>query len=296
MKNMISNSTPYGSPAESPNSSSQSIKTLLSSNSSSNLSNFSRSGTPNSTPSKYTWKNISSPEGSLTTNIIKMKDYSNDLYDTMPMDLPKYHPLNVLATQKGYYPNLSESQIIAVSLLKKKCIENKIDLYDDSEYEYLKLLRFLRARKFVVHEAYSLLTKDIEWRTYKVGLDLKYESAENVLHCDVGKLVEYYPAFIQGIDKQSRPICYRPGGFKIWKLLELTTFDNLIRFHSWETEQCLIRNALETKKTGYNIETFMVIVDASGFSLNLATPDGISFIKSMAACDSNHYPERLGIY
>jgi hypothetical protein len=195
----------------------------------------------------------------------------------------------------GYYPNLTPQQVYAASMLKRKCIETHLDLSDENEHEYLKLLRFLRARKFNVDAAFILLYDDIDWRTYKVGLDLKYETAESVLNCDVKKVMKYYPAFIQGIDKQCRPVAYRSfGNFKIWKLLEITTFDNLLRFHAWESEQALWMNAKQTRQTGYNIETFVVVVDATGWSLNLATHDGYSFIRGMSAVDSDHYPERLG--
>lgn len=304
------NSTPFSSPNVSSSSlhslRSQSNSSLRSqSNSSSNLSIFSagagsvhssggsnsstptKPSTPNGTPLKIssTWKNISTPNG-----------YNNreETWSIMPKNLPLYHPLNVLGQREGYYPNLSQQQVLAVSLLKKMLIENETDFYDDGEYEYFKLLRFLRARKFDVNEAYTLLINDIEWRTYTVGLDLKYECAENILNCDIAKVIKQYPAFIQGVDKQMRPVCYRPGSFKMNKLLELTTFDDLIRFHAWESEQALKIMSKQTQLTGYNIETFVVIVDAREFSLNLATTDAISFIKSMSAVDSNHYPERLG--
>ena len=298
------NSTPFSSPCVSANSlrslSNSSLRSLSSSSHSAGAGSVHSSGgsnnstptksTPNGTLSKIssTWKSISSPEG------LKVYNNREETYDIMPAHLPLYHPLNVLGQREGYYPNLSQQQVHAVNLLKKKLIENEIDFYDDGEYEYFKLLRFLRARKFDVNEAYTLLINDIEWRTYTVGLDLKYECAENILNCDIAKVIKQYPAFIQGIDKQRRPVCYRPGSFKIWKLLELTTFDNLIRFHAWESEQALKIMSKQTQLTGYNIETFVVIVDASEFSLNLATSDALSFIKSMSAVDCNHYPERLG--
>lgn len=44
----------------------------------------------------------------------------------------------------------------------------------------------------------------------------------------------------------------------------------------------------------YNIETFMLVIDAAGWHLGLGTSDAFVFIKSMATTDSDHYPERLG--
>lgn len=296
--------SPYSSPLITPSSSrsnleSPSITRSNNSNSSILTINSIPSSTPNSsnnsTPSRYsnTWKNINSPE--INDHSVDWEDHSLEIWETMPTNLPLYHPSSSLVSKVGYYPNLTPQQVCAASMLKRKCIETHLDLSDENEHEYLKLLRFLRARKFNVDAAFILLYDDIDWRTYKVGLDLKYETAESVLNCDVKKVMKYYPAFIQGMDKQCRPVAYRSfGNFKIWKLLEITTFDNLLRFHAWESEQALWMNAKQTRQTGYNIETFVVVVDAAGWSLNLATHDGYSFIRGMSAVDSDHYPERLG--
>lgn len=45
-----------------------------------------------------------------------------------------------------------------------------------------------------------------------------------------------------------------------------------------------------SKESGYNIETFVVVVDAAGWSMKLATSDAFAFIKGMASTDSDHYP------
>lgn len=289
------NSSPFSTPSMTPNKLSPNTSFTLSNSSSNHSINSSTSQqtqyTPLSSPSKSnTWKSIASPDRQLISI-----DYSSEDWTIIPDYLPLYHPYSSSCGKNGYYPNLTQQQIAAVSLLKKKCIENKIDLYDENEHEYFRLLRFLRARKFDVDAAYILLNRDIEWRIYKVGLDLRYEAAENVLNCDLKRVMKYYPAFISGVDKQYRPVCYRSfGNFRIWKLLEITTFEKLIRFHAWESEQALLINSKQTSITGYNIDTFVVVVDAKGFSLSLATSDAFSFIKSMSEVDSNHYPERLG--
>ena len=299
--------SPYNSPLLTPSNSGCDLEESIlakSNNSNSSIltlnSTPSTGNTPNSSPSRSTsntWKNINSPESndSNDNKANDWEDYSLEIWETMPTNLPLYHPSSSLSNKIGYYPNLTPQQVNAVSLLKRKCIENHVDLSDENEHEYLKLLRFLRARKFNVDAAFNLLYDDIDWRTYKVGLDLKYETAESVLNCDVKTVLKYYPAFIQGIDKQCRPVAYRSfGNFKIWKLLEITTFDNLLRFHAWESEQALWMNTKQTRLTGYNVETFVVVVDAAGWSLNLATHDGYSFIRGMSKIDSDHYPERLG--
>jgi hypothetical protein len=92
-----------------------------------------------------------------------------------------------------------------------------------------------------------------------------------------------------------RPVSYRQfGKFEVWNVLKLTTMDRLVRFHAWETEQALRSMYELTSTSGYNIETFVLVIDAAGWNMRLATADAFTFIKGMAVTDSDHYPERLG--
>ena len=70
--------------------------------------------------------------------------------------------------------------------------------------------------------------------------------------------------------------------------------ERLVKFHVWESEQAIRMMNEKSKELGCTIETFVCIIDAAGWSLRLATRDAFTFIKEMAAADSNHYPERLG--
>lgn len=55
----------------------------------------------------------------------------------------------------------------------------------------------------------------------------------------------------------------------------------LINYHIWESEQ-LLRVMLEkSQETGMNIETFSVVVDASGWTLSQATREAYFFIKGV---------------
>jgi hypothetical protein len=53
----------------------------------------------------------------------------------------------------------------------------------------------------------------------------------------------------------------------------------LINFHAWESEQLLRLMYARSKETGCNIETFTVVIDASGWRLSQATGDAYTFIK-----------------
>jgi hypothetical protein len=218
-------------------------------------------------------------------------------YTSVPDNLPLYHPLSELKDKSGCYPNITNDQLIAVnellSLLEKDEMLHQFN--HDNEIEFFKLLRFLRARKFNIQASYKMIVEDIKWRNEENRLFLQKETAEMVLGCDLSKVFTYFPTWISGFDKQLRPVAYRKfGKFEIWNILKLTTMNQLIRFHAWETEMALNRMYKYTKQHHYNIETFLLVIDAAGWNLSLATSDAFTFIKGMAVTDSAHYPERLG--
>jgi len=172
--------------------------------------------------------------------------------------------------------------------------EGLLFLHDD-ENEFFKLLRFLRARKFNVEQAMIMVRNDCTWRRDVVGYDLILENAQDVLRCDLASVYKYFPTWLQGFDKQHRPVSYRQfGKFEIWQILQLTDFQSLVRFHAWESEMAIRQMFKKSQDLGINVETFVCVVDAQGWGVRLATKDAFAFIKSMADTDAAHYPERLG--
>jgi CRAL/TRIO domain/CRAL/TRIO, N-terminal domain len=212
---------------------------------------------------------------------------------SVPPGLPMYHPGSALGGRPGYYPNVSPEQQKCVVALRGLIETNALSCFEDEENEYLKMLRFLRARKFDVQKAYTMLAADVAWRSDKK--DLRHSTSADILGCDSAAMYTYFPTWMYGFDKQQRPVSWRQfGKFEINKVLKLTTMDKLIRFHGWETEQAVRKMHEQSKATSYNIETFVLVVDAAGWHLSLATSDAFTFIKGMASTDSDHYPERLG--
>jgi hypothetical protein len=187
---------------------------------------------------------------------------------------------------------------LAVNHLKQRLIdENLWERFSnpDIENDFFKLLRFLRARKFNVDQSFAMIQSDIPWREADNRLCLPQQTATEVLQCDIMRFYTYFPTWIQGVDRQNRPVSYRKfGQFEIWNVLKLTSFENLMRFHAWETEMAILRMRQQSQATGYNIETFTCVIDSGGWGMRLATSDAFAFIKGMASVDSDHYPERLG--
>ena len=215
--------------------------------------------------------------------------------ESVPVGLPLYHPQSSLKTREGYYPNVSLVQHEAVRCLRGLLEDGSLveRFCHDDENEYLKLLRFLRARKFEVNKAFQLCSADVAWRADK--LELRNLTSVDVLGCDSLAMYQFFPTWMHGFDKQGRPVSYRQfGKFEISKVLKLTTMEKLIKFHGWETEQAVRKTRESSLSSGFNVETFVLVVDAKGWTLSLATSDAFTFIKGMASTDADHYPERLG--
>lgn len=209
---------------------------------------------------------------------------------------PRYHATSDLWSKPGYYPNLSDAQQTACELLDCKLSEERIVIDEsDGEIRQLKLLRFLRARGFNVNKAFDMLKEDCRWRIEQNMHIVRSQSARELLQCDLETVYRYFPTWLQGYDYQYRPVAWRQfGKFEIWSLLQVTTMERLVRFHAWESEQAIRKMREKSDELHCNIETFVIIIDAAGWSLRLATGQAMTFIKGMAMTDSAHYPERLG--
>jgi hypothetical protein len=210
--------------------------------------------------------------------------------------LSHYHSNSEQRNLPGCYPNVSPEQVQCVDTIMERVQCENLDFYDDeTENRTLKTLRFLRARKFDIAETMVLIRADVSWRQEDNREEIRFESADEVLQCDLQSFFQFFPTWLCGYDKQLRPVSYRQfGKFEIWNVLKLTSMDRLLRFHVWETEMALRLMREKSRDSGFNIETFTVVIDAAGWTMKLATKDAYTFIKGMASCDSNHYPERLG--
>lgn len=180
---------------------------------------------------------------------------------------PLYDPKSELTSKSGYYPLLTDKHKVAASELDDLLVRNRIELDDtDGEIRYLKLLRFLRARGYNVSKAFDMIKADSEWRLSVDMKRLRQQTAQEILQCDTAVVYSFFPTWIQGYDFQSRPVAWRQfGKFEIWNLLKVTTMERLIRFHSWEAEMAIRKMREKTKETGYNIETFVIVIDAAGW-------------------------------
>ncbi len=235
-----------------------------------------------------------------------------------------YHPLSRLRTKPGYYPNLEPQHLLALrefhqSLLSERSDRSgptvlQLQLEHVEGEEILKMLRFLRARNFDVQKSLEMYRKDAAWRESTFITEppkdgpltdlcpihaLPLQSAQEVLQIDdeakLQQFFKFFPTWMQGYDKELRPISWRKfGRLEISSVMKLTTMENLARFHAWESEQALRMMKEQSQNSGYNIETFCIVIDAKGWTPKLATSEAFTFIKHMTSIDADHHPERLG--
>ena len=91
-----------------------------------------------------------------------MTTAEDSLYSTLP-SCPPYHPNSELQGREGYYPNVSPAQLKCVSNLAMRIRDSNLDISDEYEHEFLKLLRFCRARQFDVEKAFQMIQKNVEY-------------------------------------------------------------------------------------------------------------------------------------
>jgi len=209
-----------------------------------------------------------------------------------------YHPMSPYTQMSGYVGTMTGVEETGLSALKGEIRRTGLQL-DIAKHPLVAedsfLLRFLRARKFNALQAYEMIRSDIEWREKEEVAQLRFQKPSDILGCDPSIVTQYLPHWQSGFDKVGRPVIYKHfGATQTWSLKEHMTLENLVKFYWWEQEQAanlLVRRSLET---GYECDTFTVIVDLEGLGIRQITKDFLWLVKAISEYDSNHNPERMG--
>jgi len=205
-----------------------------------------------------------------------------------------------LQTAPGYMGNLSDKQVMCLTRLKALAIESvgplSSWLLKHGETEEHFLLRFLRARDFNVMKALAMLENDIRWRKAG-GISELAEKTEEAAHACSNMVRQYMPWRHLGYDTQGRPVIAKHMGQKtvLKDALQHCSNEELVRYHVWQQECFCSLLASQSQQLGVCIEQWMVIIDAKGWHVGLASRQAFTFLRAMATVDSDHYPERLGL-
>ena len=195
--------------------------------------------------------------------------------------------------------NLTTEQSQALHSMLQQINHTQVSLWT-TEHETSSFLchRFLRARCFNVEKALLMLHNDLIWREEYGIKKLQQQTLSDFATADFNpeELLVRLPILLEGTDNLCRPVIYKAFGAacEISTLLTMTDQETLIRYHIWCNEQSILElNRLSTVHSR-NIETWQIVIDAMGWHLGLANSSSMSFLKSIAKIDSDHYPERLG--
>jgi len=204
------------------------------------------------------------------------KDY--DSYD-YPATNPEAGP--------GHPGNTTPEQDEKVEQLRKELLEAGYTERLDTHC----MLRFLRARKFVVADSKKMFIDCEEWRkTFgvdKIMADFNY--------VEKPKVFEFYPQYYHKSDKDGRPVYIEQlGKIDLAQMLKITTEERMLQNLVYEYEKLADpRLPACSRKSGKLLETCCTIMDLKGVGVT-SIPQVYGFVTKVSGISQNYYPERLG--
>ena len=159
------------------------------------------------------------------------------------------------------------------------------------------LLRFLRARKFVIKDTKLMWDNHLKWRQESELEENLVRSHEDIAGLALKDLCEFYPTGYGGTDRFGRPVMIKlVGTANLPGALKSSTVEKIV---TWETRNSeLLKNVLSlySHKGGRHIENFCCIVDLKGFTMSQVTNDVWKLMKLSNSTTADNYPESLGVF
>lgn len=178
------------------------------------------------------------------------------------------------------------------------------NLFNEERHDDHFLLRFLRARKFVLEDSFSMLKNFEEWR---VEWDVDNLVKEFKLPHEE-EVTEIYPRFYHQTDNLGRPIYVEQiGKVDINKMFNVLCPDeadpkvkyekamNLMLKHFIVGYEALQQQRFPacSEKAGKHIEQCYTILDMKGVALSQASTV-VPFVRETAKIAQDYYPEMMG--
>ncbi|GEQ66485.1 hypothetical protein JCM33374_g148 [Metschnikowia sp. JCM 33374] len=201
--------------------------------------------------------------------------------------LASYPQISAPSSQTGYTSTLTDEQkqILAEfkATLQKLGYTKRLD---DAN-----LLRFLRARKFVLEKAKIMFVDCENWRK-EFGTDTILEDFHYTEKPLVAKM---YPQYYHKTDNEGRPVYFEELG-KVYlpDMLKITTQERMLKNLVWEYESFTkYRLPACSRKQGHLVETSCTIMDLKGISISAAY-QVVGYVKEASKIGQDFYPERMG--
>lgn len=202
----------------------------------------------------------------------------------------------------GRVGSLTPEQAQALSEVKVRL--QQAELFNEERHDDHFLLRFLRARKFNLDNAFVMLKNFEEWRK-----EWEVDRLVNEFELpNADKIRELYPRFYHQVDKLGRPVyCEQIGKVDVNKIFDSlcpdetdpkvkydTAMKLMLKYFIVGYEHLLkVRFPACSEKEGRHIEQCYTILDMKGVSLSQANTV-IPFVRETAKIAQDYYPEMMG--
>lgn len=199
----------------------------------------------------------------------------------------------------------TESELKCVRELAAKLKEKQVGLPASIAVngdETRALVRFVRARQGVLHDAEAMVLEMRRWRAEKktdTVLDAPLGTCPGVSQPTKESVIRAcVPNGVHGYDKQGRPIYFERLGklrFKAMTEQGVTPTDFVhhhVQFQEYMANVCFTE---ASRRAGFTVDKFTYVMDMKGLSLSVLNTSTFSAFKEICRIDQNYYPETLGI-
>ena len=192
----------------------------------------------------------------------------------------------------GFMGDTSPEQDAVAAQFKEWIIATGIADLEKLHFDDHDILRFCRARKFVLGDIQIMFQNFVNWRNAE-GVDDIIETYDFHEHDAVQQV---YPHFYHGVDKLGRPVYYeRFGILDVEKLFQITTEERIVRHYMREYEILMkLRFPACSALAGKRIVQGLTIFDMTGGSTSTANRQTLGLCKLATQVGSDYYPEIMG--
>jgi hypothetical protein len=198
--------------------------------------------------------------------------------------------INTNPDARGFYNDINQTQIKILEEFKEKIKQSSL-VSNIHRYNDRFFLRFLRARKFNITNAFTMISDYFQWRKdQQVDMVYSFEFPE------IKELKKLYPHGYHNTDKQGRPVYIEAyGGIDVDKIFKATTEERWLRYYIREYE-ILVNYKFRacSKMKGTVVEQTFNITNLAGISLSMLTGNVKTMMQKLSNIGRNYYPEILG--